>query len=401
MSENYTLMVSAVSTLIAPSIWGIMRGLETFSQLFYLSKCYKDVLINSTEIEDYPNYKHRGLLLDTSRHFISVPNILMTLDAMAMNKMNVFHWHIVDDQSFPYQSVKFPELSGLGAYWPTLIYTRPAMEKIRDHARGIGVRVIIEIDMPDHALSWGMSHPEIITVCARDRRPMNPIKNETYILVGALLREVQELFPDTYIHLGGDEVTAECWIENKGIQEYMEKHNMTSSNDLSTLFYKRIVSFLKEDTRTIVWEESYEANVPFARDTLVQVWKNERLTAELLNGGRFVLQSSGYYLDQLGTTFTKFYKVEPRLAVKDKVANETLLQNLVGGEACMWGEMMDDANVISRVWPRTSAIAEVLWSDTRREVTSQVLQRAEEQVCRMKRRRIHAEPSSGPGFCVL
>lgn len=156
MNESYDLKIDANGAMIhANTNWGAIRGLETFSQLVQ-NVGLNQFIVNQTTISDFPRFAYRGLMVDTARHYISVDLLYNNLDAMAFNKLNVFHWHIVDDQSFPYVSKKFPELSQKGAFDPeTHIYSQEDVKNIIEYARERGIRVIAEFDSPGHVLSWG------------------------------------------------------------------------------------------------------------------------------------------------------------------------------------------------------------------------------------------------------
>ncbi|KAK7084868.1 hypothetical protein SK128_002482 [Halocaridina rubra] len=183
MDEQYEIKIDTpdspgVGTILAKSIWGILRGLESFSQLLVPSGSAYNV--NSTQIMDFPRFSFRGLLLDTSRHYLSVNKILETLDLMAMNKFNVFHWHIVDDPSFPYVSEVFPKLSGIGAFSPHHVYTPQNISDILEFARLRGIRILPEFDSPGHTKSWGPAQPGLLTPCYNGTK--QPLLQSTGIL---------------------------------------------------------------------------------------------------------------------------------------------------------------------------------------------------------------------------
>uniref|UniRef100_A0A3Q3BL16 Beta-hexosaminidase subunit alpha n=1 Tax=Kryptolebias marmoratus TaxID=37003 RepID=A0A3Q3BL16_KRYMA len=215
-SERYNLSVSAGRAFLsAETVWGALRVsmiVPVFVFFFF------QFFVNKTDIEDFPQFQYRGILLDTSRHYLPVQAILKTLDAMAYSKFNVFHWHIVDDPSFPYQSRTFPDLSGKGAFHPmTHIYRQSDVRSVISYARMRGIRVLPEFDSPGHTQSWGKGQSDLLTPCFRRGAPLgtfgpvNPALPSTYQFMASLFKEAASVFPDSYVHLGGDEVDLSCW----------------------------------------------------------------------------------------------------------------------------------------------------------------------------------------------
>ncbi|XP_052865166.1 beta-hexosaminidase subunit beta-like isoform X2 [Anopheles cruzii] len=282
MDEEYSVTINDYSaTISAFSVWGILRGLETFSQLVVLSDDGSTLRVNSTTIYDGPRFSHRGLLVDTSRHFVDTRTLVKILDGMAYNKLNVFHWHIVDDHSFPYESRVFPELSAKGAFHPSMVYTQADIAMIIEQATLRGIRVMPEFDTPGHTRSWGVSHPELLTACQDQYQgklgPMDPTRESTYTFLATLFGEVIDVFPDRYVHLGGDEVGFECWASNANILEYMKQNRLYSFEMLEETFIQRIVDQIDVLNRSsLVWQEVYVNGVRLPNGTVVHVWTGNR-----------------------------------------------------------------------------------------------------------------------------
>ncbi|XP_054891472.1 beta-hexosaminidase subunit alpha isoform X2 [Poeciliopsis prolifica] len=402
-SEKYKLSVFAgQASLNAETVWGSLRGLETFSQLVYQDD-FGSYYINKTEIEDYPQFNYRGILLDTSRHYLPVQAILKTLDAMAYSKFNVFHWHLVDDPSFPYQSHKFPDLSNKGAFHPvTHIYTQSDVRRVISYARMRGIRVLPEFDSPGHTQSWGKGQSELLTPCYRRGSPsgtfgpVNPTLPSTYQFMASLLKEVASVFPDSYIHLGGDEVDFSCWRSNPYIRAFM--HKMGFGLDFSKLeaFYiEKIVNITSVLRKTsIVWQEVFDYHERHRFLSVVEVWKQGCYLCEVrsvVKAGLRVILASPWYLDQPGPThnWARYYNVWP-LAFKGTEKQKSLV---IGGEVCLWGEYVDATNLSPRLWPRSSAAAERLWSNEKQtSCVERAFPRLQEFRCKLLRRGIQAEP---------
>ncbi|XP_052892660.1 beta-hexosaminidase subunit beta-like [Anopheles moucheti] len=406
MDEEYTIIIDDFQALLSSfSVWGMLRALESFSQMVVLSDDGSMLRINSTTVYDGPRFSHRGLLVDTSRHFVDTCTLVKILDGMAYNKLNVFHWHIVDDHSFPYESRIFPELSQQGAYHPSMVYTQADIAMIIEEATLRGIRVMPEFDTPGHTRSWGVSHPELLTECYDQYHgklgPMDPTRESTYTFLSNLFREVIEVFPDRYVHLGGDEVGFECWASNPNILEYMKENRLYSFEMLEEKFIQRIVDQIDVLKRSsLVWQEVYVNGVRLPNGTVVHVWTGNRqdLLNKITRDGLPALLSSCWYLDHLSTggDWRKFYNCDPH----DFIGTGQQKSLVLGGEACMWSEVVNGNNILPRIFPRVSATAEKLWSPASVNNADEAAHRLEEQTCRMNHRGIPAQPPNGPGFCI-
>ncbi|XP_015931084.1 beta-hexosaminidase subunit alpha [Parasteatoda tepidariorum] len=411
MDEQYMIEINTrdylgAGILYSTTVWGALRGLETFSQLVYEIQPGVHA-INTSLTLDFPRFSYRGVLLDTSRHFVPVPHLLANLDAMASVKMNVFHWHIVDDQSFPYVSKTFPELSEKGSFNPkTHTYSQKEIAQIIEYARLRGIRVVAEFDSPGHTMSWGNGRPDILTKCYTGSQwngnygPLDPSNHDVYVFLKSLFSEIGTVFPENYVHLGGDEVSFKCWQSNPGIRSFMKAHNISTYAKLEEYYMQNLLDIVKALNKSyVVWQEVFDNGVKIKKDTVVHVWKDgyKSELANVTGAGYNAILSSCWYLNYIsyGNDWHAYYQCDPH----DFKGSGDQKNLVIGGEACMWGEYVDGSNVISRTWPRAAAVAERLWSNISVTDINAAIPRLEEQRCRMLRRGIKVEPVSGPGYC--
>lgn len=405
--ESYQLSVGEpVAVLKAGKVWGALRGLETFSQLIDEDE-YGRFFINASDITDFPRFAHRGILIDTSRHFLPLKSILTNLDAMAFNKFNVLHWHVVDDHSFPYQSITFPELSAQGAYSYNHIYTLSDIRMVIEYARLRGIRVLPEFDTPGHTQSWGKGQKDLLTPCysgeypSGSYGPVNPILNSTYDFMAKLFKEIGTVFPDEYIHLGGDEVDFSCWRSNPDVKEFVRKQGIWYTySKLESYYNNKILDIVSSiNKKAIVWQEVFDNGGELSSDAVVEVWKSNFYEEELrqvTKEGLSAILAAPWYLDLIsyGQDWKKYYQVEP-LSFLGCNSQKNLV---LGGEACLWGEYVDATNFMPRLWPRASAAGERLWSSKNVTDLEDAYSRLFEHRCRMLKRGIAAQPLY-VGFC--
>ena len=363
--ESYRLEVSArAARLDAPDPLGILRGLETFLQL--VEPGPEGFAASAVVIQDRPRFPWRGLLLDVSRHWMPVDAVKRNLDAMAAVKLNVFHWHLSDDQGFRVQSLRFPKLTELGS--DGLFYTQDQIRDLIACARDRGIRVVPEFDMPGHTSSWLAAYPRlgsgpgpyaISRLWPAADVAMDPTRESTYEFLDAFIGEMAGLFPDRYFHIGGDEVNGQEWQANSSIRDFMREHSLPDDHALQAYFNQRVEAIVaKYGKRMQGWDEILDPNLP--KDIVIQSWRGQKSLAQAAQLGFSAILSSGYYLDHMEPA-SALYAVDP-LERDSAALTPEEKSRILGGEAAMWAEFVDAENVDSRIWPRTAAVAERLWS---------------------------------------
>ncbi|KAG7167815.1 chitooligosaccharidolytic beta-N-acetylglucosaminidase-like [Homarus americanus] len=415
--ESYSLSVSTTgqtttAIIITATYFGARHALETLSQLVEYQEYQDSLMIVSTaEVSDSPVFKYRGLILDTSRNFIGVEAIERTLDTMAANKLNSFHWHITDSHSFPLYLESLPKMSYYGAYSSRHVYYPADIRHLVEYGRVRGVRVLPEFDAPAHVGNgWQWTEKEEglgkLAVCV-NREPwqsycveppcgqLNLANPNMYKLLGQIYDEMVQLFsPLDLFHYGGDEVNLNCWNTTAEIVAWMTENNNGLDADAYYVqwgtFQERARQLLttangEKEVTGILWtshltEAGHVDRFLNNSQYIIQIWTtgDDPVIGELLKKNYRVIFSTydSWYLDcGMGAWvgegnnwcspykgWQKVYDFSPyEIAINQTGADQRDL--IMGGEAALWTEQVDDTAVDSKLWPRGAALAERLWTN--------------------------------------
>lgn len=362
--ESYTLVVTPDNIrLDAETDIGALRGLETFLQLLDVDA--DGYFFQAVQINDAPRFPWRGLLIDVARHWMPVDVIKRNLDGLAAAKMNVLHWHLTEDQGFRVECKTFPKLHELGS--DGFYYTQEQIKDIINYAADRGIRVMPEFDIPGHSTSWFVGYPEYASQPGPytiERRwgimdpAFDPTKEATYEFFDAFFKEMCALFPDEYMHIGGDENNGKHWDANEDIQKFKKENDIKDNHELQSYFNKRILKILqKYDKKMIGWDEILQPDSP--KDIVIQSWRGKESLIHAAENGYKAILSNGYYIDLIQPT--DYHYLNDPLTEDMKLTPEQA-KFILGGEATMWAEFVTPEIIDSRIWPRTGAIAERLWS---------------------------------------
>lgn len=356
--ESYRLVISTSNVqLTAANPLGVMHGLQTFLQLVRVTA--KGFAVPVVSIDDSPRFPWRGLLIDSGHRFVRVPVIKRNLDGMEAVKLNVFHWRFADDQGFHIESKRFPFLQqkGSGGFY----YSQDEVKEIVAYARDRGIRVVPEFDMPCHTGSWFLGYPDLGSGNDPSHsKAMDPTRESTYKLLGGFIAEMTTLFPDAYFHTGGDECDFHEWETNPRVEHYMHAHEIKDGAALQAIFTARIQEIVAGDRKIMMgWDEVLQPGTP--KDVVIQSWRGPKSLADAARNGNRSVLSSGYYID-LNQSAAEHYLVDPLGDPSAASLTPDERARVLGGEATMWTDIISDENLDNRVWPRTAAIAERLWS---------------------------------------
>lgn len=381
--ESYRLEVTPENIIIsASSNCGLYRGFQTVKQLVKLNT---NGTIPCFTADDCPRFSHRAFMIDSCRHMQTVAELKKMIDAAALLKYNVFHWHLSDDQGFRFQCENYTRLNTVGSYRDGDdfgsthkdglyggFYTKDEMREIVSYCASKYIDVIPEIDMPGHVTSLIASYPELscegkeLPVCARNGILPDILcagKKSTYEFVYTLLDEVCEVFPSRYIHIGGDEAPKVKWYACDECKRAMIDNGLKSAEQLQGFFTGKIVDYLTSKGRkAIVWNDSLKSGL-VPDNVIVQYWMGSKSAAvKHANNGGALINSDfyHYYADYpYGMTpLRKTYSYEPLFGGIKKENTD----NLIGAEMPVWTEFIcDEARMHYLAFPRLAAFAETAW----------------------------------------
>ncbi|KAJ2924124.1 hypothetical protein H1R20_g12964, partial [Candolleomyces eurysporus] len=442
-SEEYSLKVPAnggPAVIRANSSLGLLRGLTTFEQLWYWLPGDVDegdaggiVYAHQVPVtieKDYPAFPYRGFMLDTARNFFPVDDIKRVLDTMSLVKMSVFHWHVVDSQSFPLTIPGFEELAKKGAYSRKEIYSSADVQGIVKYAAERGIDVLVEIDTPGHTAIIAKAYPEHIA--CPDAMPWSQYAHEppagqlrlassaTTNFTVSMLSSIAQTLPSTMFGTGGDEINENCYQKDPSTQEDLKRSGATLEKALDSFTQTTHGALRQLGKKVVVWQEmALNHRVSLANDTIIMVWKSSEHATEVAKKGfRIVHAPSDYfYLDCGGgewfgnypgtnswcdpfKSWQKAYAFDPLARFSSAEASLVL-----GGQQLLWTEQASPENLDPIIWPRAAVSSEVFWTGPHHpsgqfRTVAEALHRLHDVRFRMVQRGVRAIPLQ-PQWCAL
>lgn len=413
--ETYMLEVRDDGIIVSASTeCGLFRGWQTLKQLVNTSA---DGEIPCLKIEDRPRFAYRGFMIDSARHMQTVDELKKMIDAAALFKFNVFHWHLSDDQGFRMQIDKYPRLMEIGSVRPSSdfgkthinepyggYYTKDEMREIVRYCAERYIDVVPELDLPGHTTAIISSYPELS--CKGEQIPLRTTagvfpeilcagKEETYAFIYDVLDEIMEIFPSRYIHIGGDEAPKALWKKCPSCQKKMADEGLWDEEQFQGYLVNCIQEHLRQKGRTaICWNESLKSGI-LDSDIAAQSWMDkEGLCANWANSGGSVIASDffHYYTDYpySMTSLNKTYRYEP---VLEGIRPEAEA-NVAGVCTPVWTEYIDNLDRMAYMaYPRFAAVAESGWSYAALKDKNDFLSRMRKLVPMLRKTGINPAPA--------
>lgn len=415
--EGYLLNIRSTEIeIVANSNAGLFYGVQSLLHYVIANNTQTPIQLPNLSISDKPEVAWRGMMLDVSRHFYNVKAIKEVLDLMAFYKMNVFHWHLADNEGWRLEIKKYPKLTEVGA-WRTEIpgsviykkdstytekldgepyqyggfYTQEQVKDIVAYAKDRNITVIPEIDVPGHSGAALTAYPEFSCEKHIQKTPnsmlwndvVDPLKvnlnycagqESTFKFLEDVFTEVMALFPSTYIHVGGDEVDKSYWEKCPDCQKRMSDNGLKDENELQSYFLKRVAKFLEDNDRKLIgWDEILEGGAPV--NATVMSWRGEKggieaakLKQDVIMTPSDPLYFNRYQDDPENEPFAAAYSIN----TLERVYNYNMIpaelskeeaSYIIGSQFAVWTEFISSVEHLEYILlPRLPAFAESLWS---------------------------------------
>ena len=434
-SEGYLLNIASSRVNIkGKTTAGVFYGIQSLLQLAQNNE--KDALLPVMRVEDYPAYAWRGMHLDVCRHFFPVSFIKKMIDAMAIYKLNTFHWHLTDDQGWRIEIKKYPLLTSVGGWRKETVvghmsshpltfdgkkyggfYTQEQIKEVVAYAKSRYITIVPEIEMPGHAVAALAAYPEysctggpfeVFTEWGESKEAFCGGKEKTFEFLQGVLGEVITLFPGEYIHVGGDECSKKRWEKCADCQRRMKEEHLKNEMELQSYFIKRIESYLATKGKKLIgWDEILEGGLP--ERASVMSWRGMEGGIEASSNGHDVVMTPGKYC------YFDHYQGNPGtepLAIGGLLPLDTVYnydpskgidagkrQHVLGAQANLWTEYItDQAHVEYMLFPRLCAMAEVLWSPKEKRNYADFIQRMDKNYQLLDRKKINYRVDMPRGF---
>ena len=417
--EGYSLRINGNGILVeAADARGLFYGAMSLWQLLAAAPS-AEVTLPAMQIDDAPRFNWRGFMLDSARHFQSIEDIKLILDAMATHKLNTFHWHLTDDQGWRMEIKRYPKLTEVGSCRaaageagvgpdgkPHLYCGYYTQEQIRDvvaYAAAHHITVVPEIDVPGHAQAAVAAYPEHGVVDGPTQPSanwgVNPYlfnpREETLQFLENILAEVLDMFPGQYIHIGGDEAVKYQWQDSPQVQAYLRELGLKDEEALQSHMLKRLEKYLEDHDRKLIgWDEIIEGGLP--PQATVMSWRGIEGGIEAATHGHDVVMAPGntLYLDFLQTNLPDEPPGRPKFTSMQRVyafdpvpaeLTEAQRKHVIGVQANMWTEHTRSGEHLKHnVFPRLAALSEVAWTPLRNKSYDDFLARLPAQLQRYK-----------------
>jgi hexosaminidase len=439
--DAYTLSVKPGKVIIkGQSSAALFYGVQTFLQLVYPHAQASTISIPAMEVQDYPQFSWRGMHFDVCRHFFSVEFIKKMIDAMAMHKLNTFHWHLTDDQGWRIEIKKYPKLTAVGGWRKETVighmsghplkydgkqyggfYTQEQIKEVVAYAKSRYVTVVPEIEMPGHAVAALSAYPEysctggpfqVFTEWGETEDIFCAGKEATFTFMEDVLDEVTTLFPGTYVHVGGDECPKKRWTACADCKKRMTTEQLKNGNELQSYFIKRIEKYLEGKGKKLIgWDEILDGGLP--ESATVMSWRGEEGGITASKAGHDVVMTPGkycYFDRYQGNMQTEPITIGGFLPLDSVYAYNPLPKGLdaekrkhiLGAQANLWTEYIPDENQFEyMVFPRLCAMAEILWTPKEKQNYADFAHRMDTQYLRLDQKNIGYRVNAPVGFAEV